>query len=233
MDFQLLMPSSASFELSSIFFPIFFILIAVIMYFGWQQQKQQEQATLKIFRNLCQHYNLNVLQETTRTWISPSNLEAQGTYEGRELYLKLFQKRKRRNKKTVYIWSIEFYWRCKNPHNVELRLNPEGFLNKLGKKIGMQDITTYNDEFDQRFMVKCNYKIFPVQMFTDIFCEEMIYLDQHFNFNNIKVSRSHLSFEDERSITTSRELALLIRGLDTTLELANMIDTFSPNQFSD
>lgn len=236
MDLIFLTSSDLVFQLMPIVIPILFIIAIAIIYFGWKQQKQREVATLQNFRTLCEHYNLKVLREVHKSWFTPSNLDAQGIYEGRELHLRLFQKRKRKgtgkNRRTVYVWCIEFMWLCENSHNIELRLNREGFLNKLGKKLGMQDITTYNDEFDKRFMIKCNYKIFPVQMFTDQFCEEMVYLHKHFNFNNIKVSRFHLSYEDERKIVTPDELALLIRSLNVTLELAGMVDTFSPNQYS-
>ncbi|MCP4438592.1 MAG: DUF3137 domain-containing protein [Aureispira sp.] len=73
---------------------------------------------------------------------------------------------------------VELYWRCSNKDELALSLYPEGYISKLRKVFGMQDIIINKPLFDKRFIIKSNEPICTLELLDNAFCEQLLELDQ-------------------------------------------------------
>ncbi|MCP4441925.1 MAG: hypothetical protein GY810_23705 [Aureispira sp.] len=87
-------------------------------------------------------------------------------------------------------WSV-----IKNLYGVELKLLPEKGVNRIKKKIGGQDIEIFEQDFDEQFIIQCNYKGFPMLGFSKRFKTELLKVQDV--FGELKIGEYSVSYTEE------------------------------------
>jgi hypothetical protein len=73
-----------------------------------------------------------------------------GVYQRHQIKLDTFVRRSGKNSTTYTRIVVTL----NNAANFRMSISQEGLFSKLGKKLGVQEITTGDDELDQRFLIK-------------------------------------------------------------------------------
>lgn len=123
-------------------------------------------------------------------------------------------------------WVFNATWYCENVNKLKLELFQESFTNKVRKKFGMQDIEIFNEQFDDKFIIQCNHRYFPLQMFSNQFCNNL--LKQNEQLGKIQIVQNtiryteHVCLDDKQKVKRLKSVVLAIR------ELAEMAENWSP-----
>ena len=86
-----------------------------------------------------------------------------------------------------------------------------GIFSNLGKKLGMQDINTGNDQFDEDFIVKGNDEFNIIQLFSNVKTRDLLY----------KIPKCKIEIKDNKG---AKELCLTISQI--IKEVDKLRDTF-------
>ncbi len=123
-------------------------------------------------------------------------------------------------------WEFYATWRCKNVHKLRMDVYPEGFFSKVRKKFGMQDIEIFNERFDDRFIIQCNHKHFPLQTFSGEFCAKI--LKQNSSLGNISITKDGVRYTEKICLESDKTNARLTTIIAIMRELAEMVDDWKP-----
>lgn len=100
--------------------------------------------------------------------------------------------------------SVMYYTRFRTLYHqvtdFKFKIYRKGIFSNLGKKLGMQDINTGNDAFDEDFIIKGNDEFTIVQLFSDVKIRDLLY----------KIPGFTLEIKDSKG---SKELCLMISNI--------------------
>lgn len=108
-----------------------------------------------------------------------------------------------------------------NPRGVFLRLYREGFLSRIGKKLGSQDIKTKDNEFDDMYMIKGNNE-FEVLLILDSKIRAKVLSLQEPERFNVTIKGESATFEEAGVIKDTERLR---STLDMLIDFAEKLES--------
>ncbi|MDY6931923.1 MAG: DUF3137 domain-containing protein [Halobacteriota archaeon] len=141
--------------------------------------------------------------------------KVEGTYEGHNVILDTY---------TVSTGQVTvLYTRLKvdvtNIKDLSLRIYHEGFLSRIGKRLGMQDIETKNLEFDETYVVKGNDELEVLNVLDSSVQSKILSLREPGKFN-MTLKDGSLIYEESEIIT---DIELLRSHLEVLLYISEKI----------
>lgn len=122
-------------------------VIGLVGFFIWLARRQQRTIRARL-EEMAAHLGLELRDTKQRlNWLPP---ELAGTRHGRRLRIYCF---KTGSGKSQQFWCA-IGADLRNPAGHTLELAREGWLARVGKTLGLQDLTVGDDTFDRRFVVR-------------------------------------------------------------------------------
>lgn len=204
----------------SVVFSVIIIIIAILI------PNTKRPKVLEKFKKLGKElgFNANVLEQvdTSIKKFKAFDKAIEGFVDNRKLRIKA---KEVSNGDSNY-WTFMATWQCQNIHRLKVDLFQEGVFNKVRKKFGMQDIEIFNEDFDNRFIIQCNHRHFPLQMFSNQFCEKILKLSS--KLGKIEVSQNSVRYTENICLDDDQKIKRLKNIVLEMRELATMVDSWTP-----
>lgn len=129
------------------------VLIAVLVVIGvpvFLVMHLQRRAHIRAWSELAARLGLEC--DPGKYWGAP--VVVRGDYQGHALTLDTFTRSSGSGKGTGQTTYTRIVLAVSNPTGLRLELSKEGLLEKVGKRLGAQDIQTGDAALDQRFVIK-------------------------------------------------------------------------------
>ena len=143
------------------------------------------------------------------------NPEVKGMYRGYNVILDTYTVSTGQTSVTYTRLSVDI----SNPKDVFLRIYHEGFLSRIGKKLGLQDIQTKNPDFDDMFMIKGNNELEAITI-LDLDIQAKILSLREPNRFNAKIKGQKITFEESGII---KDIERLKSTLDMLIDIAEKL----------
>lgn len=192
------------------------LMIGVIALAFWFQRKQMH-ATWDHFILLGQQFGITVVKPQIGFFGSKL---ARLNGPIRSTQLEIYTERRGSGKHTYYYTIINLRLPV-NPM-VEFKLAKEGFFQKIGKALGMQDIPTGNDAFDKAFVLKSSQPDRVLQFF-DLHTTNFLASQENVLRSAITLRGNELHYEEQTMITNADRLAHITAVTNVVLYLGEKV----------
>ncbi len=192
------------------------LFIVLFFYFIFWLVKRSHSKIREQWTLLARDLDLNlILPEGKWSWLMAKYPSVNGSYCDLPLNCYMYTKGSGKNQ-TSYT-SFSFVLDKNNGKN--LRLYKEGFLSKIGKAFGGQDIQVGHDAFDDNYMIKSNDDYFAKKVLNSrirqLFLRKLPQLAGEFSFDNNILSYNEISIIDNEKKRLS-----LLNTIKVGVELA-------------
>lgn len=180
-------------ELNYLIICAFLLLVIIFAYFHTQKEDKNFEGFQKLAKSLGLRFD-----KPRHPYRGNIIVEIKGTYNG--IHLEVYIDRVRGDRGRGKYFTV-IRMQVNKKKDFELSLGKEGFLQKVGKVLGMQDIQTGYPEFDEAFVLQSNEPKTVLEIFDTNLSSK--FSDNHTLFySTVNLSQTLLTYKEETLLST-------------------------------
>lgn len=189
-------------------------LIVGLMVFGFRQNRKISNRNWDYFVRYAETFRIRI-DKPEIGFFTSAMPQFMGDYGNVRLDIR--SERRSSGKHTHYYTVINIYLRGANEFQV--KVVKQGLLQKIGKALGMQDIITGNEEFDQKFILKSNDEERARQIFDFRFTNEFLAIENQLR-GRIRLKNNSIHYEEMLRLDSENHLQRMIAITHVCVKLA-------------
>ena len=147
-----------------------------------------------------------------------------GSHKGCQIEIYEYTVRSNNNSTTYTTCRVE----TPNPRSLTFHFSREGALSKVGKILGLQDIQTGDQRFDERYIIRCNDEAFIKNAMIDSVKKQFDALWQgHAAKGNITLNKQQFGYQETGRIDSGQDCLRIAAAADLMSTLGGVVKYYN------